>query len=230
MRELIRKYGLMDEAREVEEKKISIEEWYSVVDKKVREKGKEWWWKDASMRSKLRRYVVMKGGVEGWGMEKWMEGEWSHGKRIKFRWRSGSCGLNEDMGRREGRIKTCVMDGCDEEETVEHIMWECVAYKSIREDLKLLLMMECSKFNELEWLKGFYDEGMHRRTTIMMSSKDMGRNVKDEEMLRTIIDNLSIQFITKLHEFRVTQLYDHPMILHGGANGASCTNARLVAN
>ena len=51
-----------------------------------------------------------------------------------FKFRSGTHGLNEELGRHRGRegAKECVL--CDAEcDSVSHVLWECPAYSSGRE-------------------------------------------------------------------------------------------------
>ena len=73
-----------------------------------------------------------------------MLGRWLRDEKLKFRWRSGSCGLMEDMGRREGWGRACVVcsAGGETVETVEHVMWECEGYKELRQQLCAVMQME----------------------------------------------------------------------------------------
>ena len=53
------------------------------------------------------------------------------GTRLLFKFRSGTHGLNEELGRgREGKSE-CVVCGA-ECESVGHVLWECSAYSNIR--------------------------------------------------------------------------------------------------
>ena len=53
--------------------------------------------------------------------------EYDAGSRLLFKFRSGTHGLNEELGRHRGREgKTeCSWDVC---ENVSHVLWECSAY------------------------------------------------------------------------------------------------------
>ena len=57
------------------------------------------------------------------------------GTRLLFKFRSGTHGLNEELGRHRGRNgrTECVLCG-DECESVVHVLWECPAYKDSREE------------------------------------------------------------------------------------------------
>ena len=51
------------------------------------------------------------------------------GSRLLFKFRSGTHGLNEELGRhrgREGKVE-CILCGA-ECESVVHVLWECPAY------------------------------------------------------------------------------------------------------
>ena len=55
------------------------------------------------------------------------------GTRLLFKFRSGTHGLNEELGRhrgREGKLE-CTLCGA-ECESVVHVLWECTAYSSSR--------------------------------------------------------------------------------------------------
>ena len=57
-----------------------------------------------------------------------------------FKFRSGTHGLNKELGRHRGREgkKECVLCG-DECESVSHTLWDCSAYTSIRAQFLLKL-------------------------------------------------------------------------------------------
>ena len=62
------------------------------------------------------------------------------GTRLLFKFRSGTHGLNEELGRhrgREGKLE-CALCGA-ECESVVHVLWECSAYSSSRASFLLKL-------------------------------------------------------------------------------------------
>ena len=65
--------------------------------------------------------------------KKYLHGLSDAGTRLLFKFRSGTHGLNEELGRHRGREgkKECVLCG-DECESVSHTLWDCSAYTSIR--------------------------------------------------------------------------------------------------
>ena len=60
------------------------------------------------------------------------------GTRLLFKFRSGTHGLNEELGRHRGRNGRTEHILCgDECESVVHVLWDCPAYKGKREGLWL---------------------------------------------------------------------------------------------
>ena len=54
--------------------------------------------------------------------KKYLHGKSDAGSRLMCKCRSGTHGLNEELGRHRGR------EGCDDEcESVSHVLWECPA-------------------------------------------------------------------------------------------------------
>ena len=65
------------------------------------------------------------------------------GQDYYLKFRSGTHGLNEELGRHRGREsrKECLL--CDAEcESVSHVLWDCPAYASIRNAFMLELRRE----------------------------------------------------------------------------------------
>ena len=77
------------------------------------------------------------------------------GSRLMFKFRSGTHGLNEELGRHRGREgrKECLL--CpDECESVSHVLWDCLVYNTLRNDflckLQELLRDGCEHFESLD--------------------------------------------------------------------------------
>ena len=87
--------------------------------------------------------------------KKYLHGVCDAGSRLLFKFRSGTHGLNEKLGRHRGREgKTeCSLCG-DECENVSHVLWECSAYSSSRacfiKKLQELLEDEYEDFESLD--------------------------------------------------------------------------------
>ena len=87
--------------------------------------------------------------------KKYLHGICDAGSRLLFKFRSGTHGLNEELGRhrrREGKTK-CSLCG-NECENVSHVLWECSAYSSTRasfmKKLQELLEDDYEDFESLE--------------------------------------------------------------------------------
>ena len=65
--------------------------------------------------------------------KKYLYGVPDMGSKLLFRFRSGTHGLNKELGRHITRnvSKACVFCNCDCE-SVEHVLWECPAYSNNR--------------------------------------------------------------------------------------------------
>ena len=80
--------------------------------------------------NKLRVYRELK---EVFECKKYLYGVPDMGSKLLFRFRSGTHGLNEELGRHitSNVSKACVFCNCDCE-SVEHVLWECPAYSNNR--------------------------------------------------------------------------------------------------
>ena len=63
----------------------------------------------------------------------YLQGVGDPGTRLLFKFRSGTNGLNEELGRHRGKNDDRQCKLCRGEcESVVHVLWECPAYDSIR--------------------------------------------------------------------------------------------------
>ena len=83
--------------------------------------------------------------------------EYLHGmsdaaSRLMFKFRSGMHGLNEELGRHRGR---CLL--CDNEcGSGSHVLWECPAYSSLRDNFLVALQgMLGDEFEQFQSLDSF---------------------------------------------------------------------------
>ena len=59
----------------------------------------------------------------------YLHGVSNTGTRLLFKLRSGTHGLNEELGRHRGRDGKCMCNLCCEDcESVDHFLWNCPAY------------------------------------------------------------------------------------------------------
>ena len=97
-------------------------------------------------KNKLRVYRELK---EVFECKKYLYGVPDMGSKLLFRFRSGTHGLNEELGRHITRniSKACVFCNCDCR-SVEHVLWECPAYSSNRSVIiNSLSKILCSDFH-----------------------------------------------------------------------------------
>ena len=92
------------------------------------------------------------------GFKKYLHGVSDAGSRLLFKFRSGTHGLNEELGRhrgREGKVE-CTLCGA-ECESVVHVLWECPAYSNCRltflKKLQELLGDKYIDFDSLNYLE-----------------------------------------------------------------------------
>ena len=83
----------------------------------------------------------------------YLQGFGDPGTRLLFKFRSGTNGLNEELGRHRGKNDDRQCKCGDECESVVHVLWECPAYDTIRstfmEDLDKLLGGSFEEFSAL---------------------------------------------------------------------------------
>ena len=84
-------------------------------------------------KSKLRVYNELKEDFES---KKYLHEVSDMGSKLFFKFRSGTHGLNEVLGRHNTRNngKVCFLCEC-ECESVEHVLWECSEYSSIDKEI-----------------------------------------------------------------------------------------------
>ena len=90
--------------------------------------------------------------------KKYLHGVREAGTRLLFKFRSGTHGLNEELGRhrgREGKLE-CTLCGAECDSLV-HVLWECTAYSSSRasftEKLHELLGNSYTDFDLLRYVE-----------------------------------------------------------------------------
>ena len=77
---------------------------------------------------------MYKGFVKQTEFKRYLHGLCDAGTRLLFKFRSGTHGLNEELGRHrgiEGKVECSICV-----KVVVHVLWECPAYSSCREDFK----------------------------------------------------------------------------------------------
>ena len=77
---------------------------------------------------------MYKGFVKQTEFKRYLHGLCDAETRFLFKFRSGTHGLNEELGRHRGREGKVECSICGAEcESVVHVLWECPAYSSCRD-------------------------------------------------------------------------------------------------
>ena len=98
-----------------------------MVEESIGEREREKFVEGLSSKVKLTLYKCFGREVQ---FKKYLHDLSDAGTRLLFKFRSGTHGLNEELGRHRGRRegkKECVLCG-DECESVSHTLWDCSAY------------------------------------------------------------------------------------------------------
>ena len=112
----------------IEEGDSSMKEFLCFVGESIEERENKKFEEGLNSKVKLKLYRKFGNKVE---FKSYLHGVCDAGARLMFKFRSGTHGLNEELGRhsnRDGR-KECELCG-DECESVSHILWECPVYDS----------------------------------------------------------------------------------------------------
>ena len=128
--EVLRKYA---DEKEVDENTCIPES------KARKRKCEQRWTEEMQSKKTLDLYAAVKKQLEE---EKYVK---RRGARLKFRFRTRSAGLRAEVGgwKNKKEARQCVMCSKGEEESMEHVLLRCTAYKSERERLWELMESEC---------------------------------------------------------------------------------------
>ena len=126
----------------------SLKSLMACIEDDLREREAEEFRKGLDSKVKLDLYRRFGGKRE---FEKFLPGRSDEGARLLFKFRSGTHGLNEELGRhsdRDGKVE-CTLCGA-ECESVVHMLWECSSYRdNFQEALKQLLGARYAEFETL---------------------------------------------------------------------------------
>ena len=106
------------------------------VQHKIIEKTEKEWIESIGQERKLEIYRSLK---NEWGSEEYLFKNIDRGRRLKIKFRSGTSGLMEEIGRREGIAKEeriCASCDTKEIENVCHALIQCDAYAEYRNEWK----------------------------------------------------------------------------------------------
>ena len=145
---------------------------------------------EKGLNVKLAMYKTFGKNVE---FKKYLHGVSDAGTRFLFKFRSGTHGLNEELGRhrgREGKLE-CTLCGA-ECESVVHVLWECLAYSSSRASFLL----------KLEELLGYRYADFEALNSVEKTSY-----VLESELWEQNFKSLLKEFIVNVWEVRKQKLY-----------------------
>ena len=117
---------------DIQKGKCSLKGFLSVVGENIDERESRKFKEGLDSKVKLSLYRTFCKAVE---FKAYLHGECDAGSRLMFKFRSGTHGLNEELGRHRGREgrKECLL--CDDEcESVSHVLWDCPVYNTLRND------------------------------------------------------------------------------------------------
>ena len=124
-----------------------------IPDRKVRKrKCEQRWTEEVQSKKTLDLYAAVKKQLNE---EKYVNNPGDRrGARLKFRFRTRSAGLRAEVGGWKNKeARQCVMCSGREEESVEHVLMRCTAYRSEREQLWELMEAERGLGEEWRWLE-----------------------------------------------------------------------------
>ena len=177
----------------------SLKSFMACIEDDLREREAEEFGKGLDSKVKLDLYRRFGGKRE---FKKYLHDRSDEGARLLFKFRSGTHGLNEELGRhsdRDGRVE-CTLCGA-ECESVVHVLWECSSYSTCRDNfqeaLKQLLGARCAEFETLSAVE---------KTAYVLGSENWEDNF--DALL-----HLVKEFIVAVWEVRKQKLYgddSHP--------------------
>ena len=178
---------------DIEREDSSLAAFMSCVEECISERECRKFEEGLNNKVKLAMYKTFGKNVE---FKKYLHGVSDAGTRLLFKFRSGTHGLNEELGRhrgREGKLE-CALCGA-ECESVVHVLWECSAYSSSRASFLLKLEeLLGDRYADFEALNSV------EKTSYVLGSELWEQNFKS--LLRLVKE-----FIVNVWEVRKQKLY-----------------------
>ena len=108
----------------------SIKEFLALVDESIKENNRCQFLKGLNNKTKLTIYKTFGGEVK---FKRYLNGVGDAGIRLLFKLRSGTHGLNEELGRHRGKKGKYMCNLCSEDcESVGHFLWNFPVYSERR--------------------------------------------------------------------------------------------------
>jgi len=120
---------------------------------------------------KVEAYHSLKDMLE---FQPYLRGCLTLGTKLKFKFRAGSHGLEEETGRRQGHAReqrVCKLCDQQEVESVDHFIWSCPLYTTTRTAFIDSLTSCCDE----QTLSSFLAKDNHERTTLILSHSHWGK-------------------------------------------------------
>jgi hypothetical protein len=158
---------------------------------------------------KMEAYHAFKDKQE---LQPYLKGCLTLGALLKFKFRAGSHGLEEEIGRRRGedrKNRVCRLCEEDEVESVAHFLWSCPLYADPRDTLMDSLHSKCDE----QTLSSFLKKDTQERTTLILSHAHWGKAAND-------IDQCLKEYLVSAWVLRCNALYKEkscflkPSLLH----------------
>ena len=177
----------------ISEGETSIKEFLALVDESIKESNRCQFLKGLNNKTKLTIYKTFGGEVK---FKRYLNGVGVAGTRLLFKLRSGTHGLNEELGRHRGREGKYMCNLCGEDcESVGHFLWNCPVYSERR--ALFLEHLKNNLGNEFEHFKNCDTAG---KSHFILGTELWGSRY--EELLRLVKS-----YIIDIWELRKTKLY-----------------------
>ena len=171
----------------------SIKEFLALVDESIKESNSCQFLKGLNNKTKLTIYKTFGGEVK---FKRYLNGVGDAGTRLLFKLRSGTHGLNEELGRHRGREGKYMCNLCGEDcESVGHFLWNCPVYSERR-----ALFLEHLKNNLGNEFEHFKNCDIAGKSNFILGTELWGSRY--EELLRLVKS-----YIIDIWELRKSKLY-----------------------
>ena len=178
----------------IQKGECSLKGFLSVVGESIDERESRKFKEGLDSKVKLSLYRTFCKAVE---FKAYLHGECDTGSRLMFKFRSGTHGLNEELGRHRGREgrKECLL--CDDEcESVSHVLWDCPVYNTLRNDFLC----------KLQELLGDGFENFESLDSFEKASFVLGSELWEDDFSSML--DLVKDYIVDVWELRKARLYD----------------------
>ena len=135
------------------------------------------------------------------GYEGYLNGQLRAGKLLKYKFRSGTSGLGEELGRRMPERTKCHV--CEKKvmESVHHFVWECPAYEKNRETWKEYVVNKLDGNDKIVFVDQLNDRGMF--VNMVLGGKVRGMS----EVGIKLVSKFSEKLLYIMWQYRKTKMF-----------------------